>query len=175
MSLSGGLSKKLKLKAKPRQSDEMALQITSMADIFMILMVFLLKSFSTSMVNITPTAGMKLPSANAESPDLNALKVEISEKAVQIESKAILSLLSFKVDPSEVGSNGVSKTLAEQFEKERKRQVLIAQSNSQVQIDPKIIVIADQRTPYATIKAVLASAAVHGYTDFKLAVVKKTE
>jgi biopolymer transport protein ExbD len=41
-----------------------------------------------------------------------------------------------------------------------------------VKVDPKILVIADQRAPYQTIKSVLASAAVHGYTDFKLAVVK---
>ena len=35
-----------------------------------------------------------------------------------------------------------------------------------------IIVIADQRAPYSTVKSVLASAALNGYTDFKLAVVR---
>jgi len=174
MKLFGGpLSKGKLFKKTPHQSDEMALQITSMADIFMILLVFLLKSYATAIVNVTPTAGMKLPVANAESPELNALKVEISETAVSIESNPVMTLDGFKVAGGEVGSNGVSKTLAEAFEKERKRQLLIAQSNTEVKIDPKVIVVADQRTPYSTIKAVLASAAIHGYTDFKLAVVKR--
>lgn len=159
--------------SKRPMSDEMALQITSMADIFMILMVFLLKSYATGMVNITPTAGMKLPQAGAEPQELNALKVEISEKGIQLENQAILTLSGFRVEKAEVQSNGVSKVLSDAFEKERKRQLLIAKSNADVQIDAKIIVVADQRVPYSTIKTVLASAAVNGYTDFKLAVVKR--
>ena len=174
MRLLGGPLRKGKLKASGGiMNDEMSLQITSMADIFMILMVFLLKSFSTSMVNINPTSGMKLPAAAGESADLSALKVEISEKSVSVESSPILPLVNFRVDKAEIQGNGVSKTLADEFETARKRQMLIAKSNSQVQIDSKVIIVADQRVPYSTIKAVLASAAIHGYTDFKLAVVKK--
>jgi biopolymer transport protein ExbD len=173
MKFLGGPFKKSKFKRSSPMNDEMALQITSMADIFMILLVFLLKSYSTALVNVTPTAGMKLPVANAESPELNALKVEISETAVSIEGNPAMTLDGFKVATGDVGTNGVSKTLAEAFEKERKRQLLIAQSNSDVKVDPKVIVVADQRAPYSTIKAVLASAAIQGYTDFKLAVVKR--
>ena len=174
MSVLGGPFKKNKLKASGgTMSDEMALQITSMADIFMILMVFLLKSFSTSMVNITPTAGLKMPIAAGDSQDLNALKVEISEKAVSIESKPILTLNNFRLAKGDIEANGSSKALAAEFDTSRQRQVLIAKANSAVIIDAKVIVVADSRVPYSTIKSVLASAAIHGYTDFKLAVVKK--
>jgi hypothetical protein len=50
--------------------------------------------------------------------------------------------------------------------------LLIAKANTDVKVDSKVVVIADQRVPYITIKSVLASAAVQGYTDFKLAVVR---
>ena len=50
--------------------------------------------------------------------------------------------------------------------------MLIAKNNSDVKLDPRIIIVADQKVPFVTIRTVLASAAVNGYTDFKLAVVQ---
>lgn len=162
--------KKSFLKRKP-QSEEMSLQITAMADIFTVILVFLLKGYSTSVANITPTQGMQLPVAFQAPPAVEALKVEISENAIQIEGTPVSNLKAFALDPADLQGNGTSKKLLETFERERKRQLLIAQANSDVKIDPKIIVVADQKVPYSTLKTVLASAAVHGYTDFKLAVV----
>ena len=78
---------------------------------------------------------------------------------------------NLKRENSDLKKNGTSATLSESISKERKRQLIIAKSNSDVKIDAKIIVIADQHAPYQTIKTVLASAAIHGYTDFKLAVI----
>jgi len=164
--------KKKSLFKKHRQSEEMALQITSMADIFTILLVFLLKSYATSAVNIAPTSGMQLPSAQAGEATVEALKVEISQSAVQVEGKPVASLKDFKFEGTDIQGNGTSKSVSSALERERQRQILIAKNNSDVKVDAKIMVIADQRTPYSTVKSVLASAALNGYTDFKLAVVK---
>ncbi len=164
--------KKKSLFKKQRQNEEMALQITSMADIFTILLVFLLKSYATSAVNIAPTSGMQLPEAQAGESAVEALKIEISQSAVQVEGKPVATLHEFKFEPQDLQGNGSSKTLSSALERERQRQILIAKNNSDVKVDAKIMVIADQRTPYSTVKSVLASAALNGYTDFKLAVVK---
>jgi hypothetical protein len=56
----------------------MALQITSMADIFTILLVFLLKSYSTGALDIAPSKGMKLPEVQLATGSVEALKVEVS-------------------------------------------------------------------------------------------------
>jgi biopolymer transport protein ExbD len=166
------MMKKKGLFKKRVQSEDMALQITSMADIFTIILVFLLKSYATSAVNVTPSSGMKLPEAAGSEAQIEALKVEVSENAVQVEGQAVAKLNQFKFESKDLAQNGASKTLEDALEKERQRQLLIAKANSDVKVDPKILIIADQRAPYSTIKSVLASAALHGYTDFKLAVVK---
>ncbi len=166
------LGKKKGLFKKKHQSDEMALQITSLADIFVIILVFLLKSFATGAVNLSPSKGMMLPEAHASEASVEALKVEISETAVSVEGQPVADLKSFKFEKSDIAANGSSSTLSRSLERERQRQLLIAKGNSDVKIDPKIIVVADQRVPYVTVKSVLASAALNGYTDFKLAVVK---
>ena len=154
------------------QSEDMNLQITSMADIFIILLVFLLKGYASGAVNITPTKGMKLPLAQASESQVEALKVEVSESGVQVEGESVMPLNNFRFDSKDVENTGVSKTLSKVLEKQRKKQLLIAKANTDVKVDSKIVVIADQRVPYTTIKSVLASAAVQGYTDFKLAVVR---
>jgi len=152
-------------------NEEMMLNITSMADIFTIILVFLLKSFATSAVNVTPSPGLTLPVAQGESPNFEALKVEISESAVTIDSKPIAALSKYQFPSGDVQQNGTSQELGQALRAVRERQVAIAQGNSDVKIDSKVIVIADQHTPYQTVKTVLASAAISGFTDFKLAVV----
>lgn len=164
--------KKFKFSSKKRGTEEMALQITSMADVFTILLVFLLKSFTTGAVSINPSQGLLLPNANASQPAPEALKLEIAEKGISIEEKSVAPLSGFEFTPTDVRKDGVSQSLEKQLEIARKRQTLIAKANSDVQVDAKILIIADQRTPYKTLKTVLASAAIHGYTDFKLIVAK---
>ena len=163
---------KKKLFKRRHESDEMSLQITSMADIFTILLVFLLKSYATGAVQVTPSSGLMLPEAQAADMEIQALKVEVSETAVQVEGQAVTALSRFRFDGADLQANGTSKTLSEALEKERQRGLMIAKANADVKVDPKILVIADQRVPYQTLKSVLASAALNGYTDFKLAVVK---
>jgi biopolymer transport protein ExbD len=158
-------------KKRHHNNEEMTLQITSMADIFTILLVFLLKSYSTSALAISPSNGLQLPQAQGAEEQVEALKIQVSASSVEVEGQPAASLASFAFDTKDL-QNGASQSLKDALEKARKRQMLIAQSNTDVKIDSKVIVVADQHAPYATLKTVLASAALEGYTDFKLAVVK---
>jgi biopolymer transport protein ExbD len=166
------LFKKKGLFKKRHQSDEMALQITSLADIFVIILVFLLKSYATSAINLSPSQGMLLPEAQASEVSVEALKVEISANAIQVEGQPVTQLTDFHLASGDLQANGSSSALSKALARERQRQLLIAKANSDVKVDAKILVVADQKAPYATVKSVLASAALNGYTDFKLAVVK---
>jgi biopolymer transport protein ExbD len=157
---------------KKKSAEEMTIQITSMADIFTIILVFLLKSYSTSAVNITPSNGLKLPTAQSSEVQVEAIRVEISEKAVQVENKPINDLNNFRFDSKDIQANGSSIALNTSLQAQKKKQLLISSSNSDVKADQKILIIADQRTPYITLKSVLASAASSGYTDFKLVVAR---
>lgn len=159
-------------KKKGEMSEDMALNITAMADVFTVILVFLLKSYATGSVNLTPTAGLSLPEAQADVPQFEALKIEVAADAVLVENQPVAKLISFEFPAQELSSDGTSKTLSKSLELQRKRQTLIAKVNSDVKVDSKVLIVADQRVPYSTLKAVLASAATQGYTDFKLAVIQ---
>jgi len=165
------MKSKLFKKRKP-QNEDMALQITAMADIFTVLLVFLLKSYATSAIEVNPSKGMLLPQANAAEVSVEALKLEVSEQAVSIEGKPVVDLQKYAFAKNDLQANGASDALNKALDRERQKGLLIAKANSDVKVDSKIIIVADQRVPYSTIKSVLASAALNGYTDFKLAVVK---
>lgn len=143
----------------------MNLQITSMADIFMIILVFMLKGYGSGIIDIIPSAGMEMAHAASEGATVEALKVEVLEGGVMIEGKPVAVFKNFTFEPVHM------KQLSAALETERKKLLMIVRKNGDVGIDSRIIVVADQRAPYSTIKTVLSSAAVNGYTDFKLAVV----
>ncbi len=167
------MPKKIFKKKATGGAQDISLNITAMADVFVVLLVFLLKSFSTSAINLTPTAGLKLPNAlSASQKPIEALKIEISSNSILVEDQPIITLKAFQFERKDIRSNKSSALLSKALKKERKRQIIIAKANDSVKLDSKILIVADQKTPYSTIKTVLASAAIHGYTDFKLAVVK---
>ena len=156
-----------------RASDEMAIQITSMADIFMILLVFLLKSYSTSSISVDLSPNFKLPSATKSDDQIEAIKVAITETSVQIENQPVVQLTSFRFNPKDIKENGSAHALIAMLETQKKKQALIAQVNADVKMDPRMLIVADERTPYTTLKTILASAALSGYSDFKFVVARK--
>lgn len=151
---------------KKKLNEDMALQITSMADIFMILLVFLLKSYSTSITNVSPSKEMKLPIAEASGTMKDSLKLEISRGSVLIDQKEVVKLRGLEFNPSDLAAAGhcpvVYKILAEQ------RRHL-----PDPNVDSTLLVLADEQTPYETLKPILASAASAGFVDLQLVVVQK--
>ena len=147
-------------KSKARSSTEMSLNITSMADIFTILLVFLLKSYAVGALEVQPSRGLKVPVATHTDTAESRLKVEISENSVQVEGDTVAALENFEVTQKATDLNGLAQALAE------KRNGLTEASQG------KILLISDSRTPYSTLERVLKTAAQQGFGDLKLAVVR---
>ncbi len=160
-----------KFKTRPRSGGDTELNITAMADIFTVLLVFLLMGYASGAVDIVPSAGLRLPEAFAQAANSDALKVEISENAIVVDSVPVATLDHYKVASTDKAGDGTISKLSDSLKKARDRQVAIAGMNTDVKLDSRIILIADSRVPYSTVRSVLQSAAVHGYVDFKLAVV----
>src|SRR3989338_8710764 len=98
-------------------SEDMVLQITSMADVFMILLVFLLKTYSTGVSGITPPQGMRLPTSVKPEKIVEALKVEISESWVRLDGIPVITMDKYKFKAEDMDANGATKSLKEGFSK----------------------------------------------------------
>lgn len=151
---------------KKKLNSDMALQITSMADVFMILLVFLLKNYSSSIATIAPAGKTKLPIAEAKAPAKETLKLEISPDSILIDEKPILTLKDFAYDAQDVVVAGGADKLKEALMEQR-------QKNPEKSKEAHLMLIADEKAPYETIQRVLASAASSGFVDLQLVVVQK--
>ncbi len=167
-----------KRKRRPRANEDVALQITSMADVFTILLVFLIKSFSVSSVSVSIGKDTQLPVANGGQEQVEALRVEIHSGAVLLEGEPVIGLNQFvPTEAGSISSDGTIPELVNQMQKQRKRQQILAAAGNEVSAkaekDSKLLVMADKRVPYRLLKQVLASASVQDFTDFKLVVVQQ--
>jgi biopolymer transport protein ExbD len=145
-------------------NQEMTLNITSMADIFTILLVFLLKSFSTSVSSITPSSEVQLPEVAKADQLQEALKLEISRDAILMDDKKITQLEAFEVPIFDQEGDGTPRSLNAALIAQRRKNTL--------QKFPRLMILADQEAPYSTVKRVLASASQSGFAEFKLVVVE---
>lgn len=162
-------------RGRHRGNEEVALQITSMADIFTILLVFLLKSYAVSAVNVNVSKDMKLPIARGGTDQIEALKVEVGEKGVTVEGESVANFTNYEPNSGELSRDGNIVGLVKALRKERdkQRQLAAANPSEKKELDSKLLVIADKKVPYKTLKLVLSSATVEDYTDFKLVVVSE--
>jgi biopolymer transport protein ExbD len=147
---------------KAAESGAVSLQITSMADIFTILLVFLLKGIASDALAISPSNGTNLPTGiNTTALSEPAMMVELSTSGVLVEKEFISDYKDFE------------KPLNERLSKEREKQKLISQANDSVKSDTRAIILSDQKVPFSTIKVVLRSLAQNGYSDVKFGVIKE--
>ena len=137
-----------------------------MADIFMILLVFLLKSFSSGGSAITPTAALTLPSGAYNGELKNTLKLEIAQNVVTVDDKVAVQLNRFLFPSVEPLATSSSNALLNALMTQRKHMPV-------PNLDSNLLVLADQNTPYPTIRTVLGAAAGAGFVDLQMVIVAK--
>lgn len=151
------------------------IQITSMVDMFVILLVFLLKSFSTSPVQITPNQDLTLPESTVSADPQDVLKLVVSKNGIFVEDKKVVELQSGELLPedSDKTDSQFIRKLFEELDVQAKKTRNIASVNETVEFDGKILMQADRDLPYAMLQKVLYTSMLAGYADMKLAVIGK--
>lgn len=151
------------------------IQITSMVDMFVILLVFLLKSYSTSPVNITPKDGLRLPESSATMDPVDVVKLVVSEDGIFVEEKKVLELEKGKVPESGIDKNDPSflRALYEALNARAERAKDISKVNDSFEFDGKVLMQADRNLPYELLQKVMYTSMMAGYADVKLAVAQK--
>jgi biopolymer transport protein ExbD len=146
-----------------------------MVDMFVILLVFLLKTYSTSPVNITPKDGLRIPESNATTDPVDVVKLIVSQDAVFVEDKKVMDLEKGRVPASVEDKNDPSflKALYEALDERAKLAQSISKVNDSFEFDGKVLMQADRDLPYEVLQKVMYTSMMAGYADVKLAVAQK--
>ena len=149
----------------PKKSQTFALNITSMTDMFTILLVFLLQTFATSDVQIDPVNNLRLPSSQTDKNPIEGIKISISQTELKVDQKLIAAVSNNEVDKASLDpadSNFIKPLFAElqkiNADLEAKKDFKLG----------KVLLQADQDLPYSALRKVMYTASMAGFPNLKL-------
>jgi biopolymer transport protein ExbD len=179
-------------RGRRRVNRDFELQLTSMMDVLVIIVVFLLKSYAASTNSFTTVPGMKLPiSASPDTPP-DSLQVIVTPEGLTFENERILDFTqtmasagssegTYAFKPGDLDENGHRIVpLFDALTKAReKSEVLRAKSAARdaegkpLPFDGVLAIQADKRVQYDTIRKIMYTAAAAGYRIFRMLAMKK--
>jgi biopolymer transport protein ExbD len=152
------------------------IQITSMVDMFVILLVFLLKSYSTSPVNIPPSDKLTLPVSTSTKDPVDVLKLVVNKDGIFVDEKQILKFdEKGEVAVTDLDANDTNfiRSLYTELDQQATKSRDIAKVNETLEFDGKVLMQADRGMPYALLRKVMYTSMLAGYSDVKIAVMMK--
>jgi len=153
------------------------LNITPMMDMMTIILVFLLKSFTSSATLVNLDNNLSLPPSQTQLAPKQAVPVTITKRVVMVEGDAIAPITNGRIDPQlkRDGDNGYYITpLVEMLNKVARREKKVAEMTGQ-KFDGELTIIADKNTPYRLLTEILYSCGQAEYANFRLLVLKSRE
>lgn len=141
------------------------LNITSMTDMFTILLVFLLQTYSTSDVQIEPDAQVRLPTSNSESNPTPGVKLTLSKDELKIDRTVIskLSGMDFTSADLEAHDNEFIKPLFAELQK-----INAGKDEKDPKKITQILLQADRDLPYNLVRKVFYTASMAGFPQLKM-------
>ena len=139
-----------------RKKEPMDIDITSLLDVLVILLVFLLKSYNASNLKLNLVKDLVIPNSDARKLGEHAIIVQVDQnKKLYVNKKQV----------GEMKSSGEHQELLEELKRIREG------SRTEVEKKAKMInLVFDKTLPYKYVKGVMHTSAVAGYTEFKFIV-----
>lgn len=172
---------------KPRRTETPGpLNINSMMDMMTIILVFLLKSFSSEDVSVAPSDNLQLPFSTAQAAPKLAVNLVVEKNQVIVDGKPILQLGTAD-DPSKPGSKvpAVPETelqgqlLPKLFDVLQQKATdakalgeRAGGANKDLGFKGQILMQVDKDMPFNVVRTVMYTAGQAQFGEFKFVVIK---
>lgn len=147
--------RKARLKHQERRIRMVSLSLTSMVDMFAILVIFLLANTTSVTQWLEVGHGIELPKAKSADPPPKAATLQISRDTVYGDDKALMKVAQISGGPVVV---------------EQLQSWLIKRRNK----DGYVNIVAHHKTPYGVIRKIIATCQEAGFGNVNLAVQPKS-
>jgi biopolymer transport protein ExbD len=166
---------------------EFDLQLTSMLDILVIILVFLLKSYATSTNSFSTVPGLSLPISRTQQPPPDSLHLIVTPEAITFENVRIVEFIqsantlgndeaTYEFKPNDLDEQGLRVApLFDALTRAREKAELLrtkskardAQGNP-LPFNGAIAIQADKRVKYDTLRKIMYTAGAAQYRTFRL-------
>lgn len=141
---------------KREKKEAMEIDITSLLDVLVILLVFLLKSYNASNLKLNLVKDLVVPNSAARTMGDHAVIVQVDKnKKLYVNNKPI----------GLITRSGESEVLMEKLKSIRENSKI-----AEVKTAKRINLVFDEEIPYNVMKGVMHTSALVGYTEFKFIV-----
>jgi len=173
------------LKKARRAGKGADLNITSMMDMMTIILVFLLKSYSTQDISVAPSEDLELPVSTVQKAPETAVNVVVSKKNIVVDGVPILSLETVP-DPDNPGQSKLqvpedqrSGQLIGALEEELSKKADTAKNigeqsgSAEHEFKGRLLVQCDKKLPFEILRQVMYTAGQAQFSEFKFVVYKQ--
>ena len=168
------------------------LQLTSLIDVLVIILVFLLKSYQTSLNTLTTVQGLQMPISSSPDEPRDSLQVIITPEGITFEGKRVVDFIqdgsaagasegTYKLDEKGLDEGGrrilsLFNTLVAAREKSellKAKSPVRDEKGNPLPFDGVLAVTADKRIQYDTLRKIMYTAGAAGFKIFRFIALKK--
>jgi len=140
------------------------LSLVSLMDMFTIILIFLMHSFSTSGETVTTTQEFRLPVSTATEAIKPRLLVQITAKDIVVEGERVTGT------DTAAAEGLMIEPLYLRLKKEAEKTLFIAGVNPSLELSREVVILGDRRIPFNLLQKVMYTCGQVGYNNISLAV-----
>lgn len=150
--------------------------ITSLLDVLTVLLFFLIKSSTVSSLQLSPPEGVVLPNAIVAEEAKEAIKIAVSHTALMVNSEVMMKIDNKGRFPAgELAEDQrtikpLQEFLRAEYQKKKDFYKGVAKEGDPNIPAPTLLIQADHKLPFGTIKYILHTAAISGFGDYQFVV-----
>lgn len=159
---------------KRRAPPEAKLNITSLMDIMTIILVFLLKSYSTEDIQIAPSDDLRLPVSSASKPPELAVNTVITKVGILVDGVSVVDVAGGVVG-DEYKRGTLISPLFDILKEKADEAKAIAESRNTIDFTGRLLLQCDRDIPFSLVREVMYTAGQAQFAEFKFVVYKGSE
>lgn len=174
-------------RVRRKRNNAFGLQLTSMMDVLVIIVIFLLKSYGLSIMQVPQQDKLELPKSKATDVFGEGITLQIAQDKIMIDNETILQFAGdfkekkFELPEGSMDAQNAGHGIFAIFDVLKKKKEDFDTLASRAP-DPKeaakkwtgdLLVQADKDVPYELIRNVMYTAGMAGYKQFRLTVQKQ--
>ena len=147
------------------------LNITSLMDIMTIILVFLLKSYSTDDIAVAPSENLLLPVSSSKKPPTLAVNTVISKVAITVDGKEVVKVVGNQVqDQDKRGATIIPLLDVLKASADESKANASSGNEKDEGFTGRILLQCDRDIPYTLVKEVMYTAGQAKFHEFKFVV-----
>ncbi len=155
---------KKRMSGPVKKNSTFTLNITSMTDMFTILLVFLLQTYSTDDVQIIPEKDVNMPVSDSTRNPIAGIKLIVGKSQFKIDDKVLFAMTDLNIPTSAIDPKDTNfiKPLFDQLEAYNKT---LPDSD---RTKGRVLLQADGDLPYQTLRKIFYTASMAGFPQLKM-------